>query len=82
MDMVFNRLKKVMKNKSILPIIISCNEGNFYAIEEYLKDKKWYGFNEKYFKFSVSSSLVLLDPYGKYCLDHNFELIKRAPGTA
>lgn len=81
LDLVFMRLKKTTSNRN-MPIIINCNEYNIEKVQNYFKDKSYYGFSSSMFRYTITYSLAVFDKNGKYCLNQNKRLLKRPSGTA
>jgi hypothetical protein len=82
MDLIFKRLRKNTNNKTDMPIIINCNEQNIEKIQNYLRQKQYYGFSPHKIRYFITYTLAIFDKNGKYCLDDKIKLMKRPSGTA
>ncbi len=81
-DLLFLRLRRNANGNRDLPIVVNCNQFNSTKIQEYIKDRNYYGFNSSKFRFPIIYSLPVFDQNGKYCINLKMKLIKRSAGTA
>lgn len=81
-DLLFLRLRRNAGGNGDVPIVVNCNQFNAGKIQEYLKDRNYYGFNPSKFRFPTIYSLPVFDQNGKYCINVKMKLIKRSAGTA
>ncbi len=79
LDMLFIRLQPKLDSQP--PIIITCNELNFTRIQNFFRERNYFGMDKQKFRFMEVECLPVLDLNGKYCINEKYRLIKRPFGT-
>ena len=86
LQIYFERIRKNFGipegQKADINILIACNDLNRYPIEQYLKSKKYFGFNISKIKFFTVQNLPVLDKNGKICLTFQNKVLEKPCGTA
>ena len=65
-----------------IPLVLACNSENRYPIENFLKSKKYLGFDVSKVRFIQIPNHPILNPKGKLCLSFEYKILTRPAGTA
>ena len=69
LELLMNRIRSLFEGGNIpVPVIFACNTKNRPLIEEFMKEKKYFGMDPSKIRYLQVPMMPIMDPKGKLCM--------------